>query len=183
MYTLYLKEHNVTGLKYLGYTERNPHKYGGSGVYWRKHIKKHGNDVTTTVLFESEDLVAAKLRAKELSNEWDIVNNPFFANLKTEDVDGGIPGVETRTKIGAKSKGRVFSDESKRKMSVSRKKHIMTPEHKANIGKAAKGRVLSEESRRKISEAMKGRTQTEEHRRKNSEAAKRRYANVHSATD
>jgi hypothetical protein len=73
--------------------------------------------------------------------------------------------------------------ESKRKMSVSRKKHIMTPEHKANIGKAAKGRVLSEESRRKISEAMKGRTQTEEHRRKNSEAAKRRYANVHSATD
>lgn len=183
MYTLYLKEHNVTGLKYLGYTERNPHKYGGSGVYWRKHIKKHGNDVTTTVLFESEDLVAAKLRAKELSNEWDIVNNPFFANLKTEDVDGVIPGVETRTKIGAKSKGRVFSDESKRKMSVSRKKHIMTPEHKANIGKAAKGRVLSEESRRKISEAMKGRTQTEEHRRKNSEAAKRRYANVHSATD
>ena len=36
---LYLKQHNITGLKYFGKTEQNPYKYKGSGIYWLRHLK------------------------------------------------------------------------------------------------------------------------------------------------
>lgn len=51
--SLYLKTHNQTKMKYLGYTSQNPYNYKGSGVYWSSHIKKHGNDVHTKVLFDN----------------------------------------------------------------------------------------------------------------------------------
>ncbi len=45
---LYIKTHNKTGMKYFGKTvSEDPEKYSGSGVYWKRHIEKHGNDVTT----------------------------------------------------------------------------------------------------------------------------------------
>lgn len=38
--TLYIKIHNVTGLKYFGKTTKNnPEKYTGSGKHWKRHIK------------------------------------------------------------------------------------------------------------------------------------------------
>jgi hypothetical protein len=37
---LYVKTHNKTGLKYLGQTsQKDPHKYPGSGTRWRHHLK------------------------------------------------------------------------------------------------------------------------------------------------
>lgn len=50
-----IKTHLVTGLNYLCVTEKeNYEKYTGSGLHWKLHIKKHGYNCTTTVLFESE---------------------------------------------------------------------------------------------------------------------------------
>ena len=50
MIYLYIKTHNVTGLKYLGKTEScDPHKYKGSGKYWNIHLKKHGNDYSKQI--------------------------------------------------------------------------------------------------------------------------------------
>ena len=44
-YSLYVKTHQVTGLKYLGQTSKSdPHKYTGSGKYWLRHIKQHGKN-------------------------------------------------------------------------------------------------------------------------------------------
>jgi hypothetical protein len=41
IYYLYVKTHNITGLKYLGYTSRkNPHKYTGSGTRWLNQYAK-----------------------------------------------------------------------------------------------------------------------------------------------
>ena len=55
MYYLYVKTHNITGLKYLGITTSNSVEvYKGSGKYWRRHIRKHGYDVTTEVLLETK---------------------------------------------------------------------------------------------------------------------------------
>ena len=56
MYKLYVKTHNITGLKYLGKTNnKNPHKYRGSGTYWKRHIAVHGYDVTTEILLITDD--------------------------------------------------------------------------------------------------------------------------------
>lgn len=43
MISVYLKEHNTTGLKYLGITRKDPVNYDGSGSLWREHLKENGN--------------------------------------------------------------------------------------------------------------------------------------------
>ena len=40
---LYHKRHGITGLNYFGKTVRNPYKYNGSGLYWKRHLAQHGN--------------------------------------------------------------------------------------------------------------------------------------------
>lgn len=87
---LYLKTHNKTGLKYLGKTKKpDPHKYEGSGVVWQKHIKKHGYDVKTEILFESDDPELFKKIALEYSHKLNVVESKEFANLTHEMGDGG----------------------------------------------------------------------------------------------
>ena len=55
-YKLMIKTHNLTGLKYLCITKRaNWQDYLGSGTRWNRHLKKHGNDISTELLFESDD--------------------------------------------------------------------------------------------------------------------------------
>ena len=55
MFRLMFKQHNVTGLNYLCVTQKEKYvEYPGSGVYWQKHLKKHGVDITTHVLYESK---------------------------------------------------------------------------------------------------------------------------------
>ena len=55
-YSLYVKTHQVTGLKYLGQTSKSdPHKYTGSGKYWLRHIKQHGKNWDTEILLESQN--------------------------------------------------------------------------------------------------------------------------------
>lgn len=90
VYYLYVKTHNQTGLKYLGQTSSSdPHKYRGSGTRWLKHIKKHGNDVTTEILVETNDKAIIREKGIEYSNIFNVVESPEWANLKIEEGDGG----------------------------------------------------------------------------------------------
>ena len=86
---LYLKTHRVTGLKYLGKTTQDPYKYKGSGLRWTRHLAKHGNDVSTLILFESEDKQQIKNQGQYYSDLWNIVNDQSFANMRPETGDGG----------------------------------------------------------------------------------------------
>ena len=106
MITLYLKTHNKTGLKYLGKTVVDPFKYKGSGVYWSNHLKKHGNDVSTDILFESESKEEITEKGLYYSTEWNIVESKEFANLIDETGSGGDTSMH-------------FTDESRRKISES----------------------------------------------------------------
>ena len=90
MIYLYKKTHNETGLQYLGKTIRDPYKYHGSGLYWKRHIKEHGNDVTTEVLFQTEDKEEFKKVAIEYSNKLDIVDSKEWANFREETGHGGF---------------------------------------------------------------------------------------------
>lgn len=86
---LYLKTHNKTGLKYLGKTTQDPFTYLGSGKRWQNHLKKHGNDITTKILLETDDPVEISKWGTYYSNLWNIVKSKDFANLKLESGDGG----------------------------------------------------------------------------------------------
>lgn len=100
IYTLYKKTHNKTGLQYLGYTKQeDPHKYLGSGIVWNWHIEKHGYDVTTEILFQTEDRTQIKTMGQYYSRLWNIIEEVdkhgkrTWANLKEEDGQGGsMPG-------------------------------------------------------------------------------------------
>jgi hypothetical protein len=104
---LYIKRHLVTGLCYLGKTIRDPNLYSGSGVYWRRHLAKHGFDIETTYteLFDTkEELTETALFLSEL---YDIVNSPNWANLMIENgMTGGSLSDESLLEISKKLKGK-----------------------------------------------------------------------------
>jgi len=106
---LYVKTHNQTGLKYLGKTiSSNPHLYQGSGTVWRRHIKKHGYDVTTEILLETTDPNELKEVGIYYSNLWNIVESKEFANIVPEMGDGGVMPwtIESRQKLSKTIKGK-----------------------------------------------------------------------------
>lgn len=88
MFYLYVKEHNITGLKYLGQTCQDPYKYRGSGKYWKAHIKKHGYNVNTKILLVSENLNDIKITGLFFSKLWNIVKSSEWANLNEESGTG-----------------------------------------------------------------------------------------------
>lgn len=87
-YFLMLKQHNVTNLKYLCFhygTKDNCFRYTGSGTYWVAHLSKHGKDITTTILLESDTQSAIADAGIVYSKLWDVVISKEFANLTIED--------------------------------------------------------------------------------------------------
>ena len=154
---LYIKKHNDTGLKYFGKTVKSdPVKYKGSGKLWTRHLKAHGNNVTTIwfQLFNNEkDLVEF---ATKFSKENNIVESKEWANLKPEDGlwGGGVKGIKLKPR----------SEEHKKKISESVRRHLI------NSGRPPKEKVVkeknirpsgwkwSDEDRAKLSAQRMGRT-------------------------
>ena len=124
---LYVKEHTKTGLKYLGKTTADPYKYQGSGVYWREHIKKHGNNVTTTWAHLYNDPAVLTEEALFLSKVYNVVESTEWANLINED---GSTGGKTYER----------TNEHNMLMSQALKGRVFTQEHKDKIGDAHTGR-------------------------------------------
>jgi hypothetical protein len=105
IYSLYVKTHTITGLKYLGYTSEDPFKYKGSGHYWKRHISKHGYYIETNIIFQTTDLVEIKSMGQHYSKLWNIVEaidnngNKLWANLKEESGQGGAMSPLSITKM------------------------------------------------------------------------------------
>lgn len=128
--TLYIATHNITGLKYFGkttkyYTQLELQQYyHGSGVYWKKHLKKHGNDVTME-LYGIFSVKIVEQIAINFSIDNNIVENTEWANLKNENgLDGNIAGVplsekhKAAIKLASKTKKK-DSEYTKRKRAKS----------------------------------------------------------------
>lgn len=91
IFYLYLKE-VPSGLKYLGITTQNPYKYYGSGIFWRRHLKKYKygiKKIKTEILYESESQEDIEIKGLYYSNLWNVIENPEFANLISESGYGG----------------------------------------------------------------------------------------------
>ena len=86
---LYAKQHRDTGLRYFGKTKSNPYSYKGSGTYWKRHLKIHGNNVETTWVQAYEDETILTEEAIFFSKVYNIVENNEWANLTFENgLDG-----------------------------------------------------------------------------------------------
>lgn len=158
MIYLYVKTHNITGLKYLGKTIQDPFKYKGSGKYWTRHIKKYGNNVTTEIIFQTEDKELFRKKAIFYSEYFCIVENKNWAKISREEGQGG------NTNNYDKHRGKGSRPNAKGKTGPKGKKQ--TPEHSEKIGKSVseywknnkriawnKGIPMSEGQKQKLKEA------------------------------
>lgn len=87
---LYVKTHNLTGLRYFGRTTDNPYDYRGSGAYWTRHLEMYGNNVSTKVIGTYTDSRELRAAAKAFSDEHHLGSSTKWANLYPED--GGVAG-------------------------------------------------------------------------------------------
>jgi len=188
---LLVMSHNVTGLKYFCKTAdlRNVYNYKGSGLYWKKHLNKHGKDVTVGVMGFYTDYQRCRDAALKFSQENDIVNSDAWANLVLENgTDGALSGSDNpfygkkhtpemtehlrQQKIGKSvNKGAYRSPENRAKISASlkgRKNPV--------VSKALTGRKLPQETIEKMKESRKGYTHSMETREKLRQKAKAQWA-------
>ncbi len=193
LYYLYVKTHNVTGLKYLGYTKRDVYQYSGSGIDWQSHLEEFGYDFNTTVLLQTEDKKEINATGRFFSELWDVANSSGWAN-KIPETGGG----------SGQFHGRKHTIESREKMKASQKLAAVgrtpgqacieaarlsnqgpkTDEHRANLSAALMGRSYEDQGRReltleereKISASKRGKPRSEETKQKLREAAQKQWA-------
>lgn len=141
--TLYKKTHRKTGLKYLGYTSQDPFRYIGSGKYWCRHLKLHGNEIDTEILLQTSDKTKIKDLGLYYSNLWNIVESKEWANLKIESGDGGAMGPLSRKKVSEKMQGRPKSKEWKENHSKIMTGKNIAPNQKLIIAMQCLGRIMA----------------------------------------
>ena len=195
---LLVMSHNVTGLKYFCKTSdlRNIYNYKGSGLYWKRHLVKHGKDITVGVMGFYTDYQRCRNAALKFSQENDIVNSDAWANLVLENgTDGALNGSDNpfygkshtpemtehlrQQKIGKSvNKGAYRSPEQRAKISASLKgrKNLA-------VTKALTGRKLSQETKDKLSAIRKGFKHSMETKQKLSQMAKVQWARQKSAEE
>ena len=104
MYHLYIKTHRITGLMYLGYTSsKDPEKYRGSGKRWTNHIKKHGYNCWTDIIYSTTNKQEIEELGRYYSEAWNIVESREWANLKFETGDSGYCPLSNSPEARAKA--------------------------------------------------------------------------------
>jgi hypothetical protein len=161
MIYLYVKTHNITGLKYFGKTTRkDPYKYKGSGIYWKKHLKKYGNNFHTVIIGIFDNETECEKVALDFSNKNNIVNSEQWANLKEENgLDGSPKGLKFsdshKEKIRQSRLGKCYNDfdvETRQKMSEASKRKIQKQiENGTHLFSGETGSIFAKENnKRKI---------------------------------
>ena len=172
MISLYVKTHKQTGLKYFGKTVQDPFSYLGSGIRWTRHLAKYGNDVSTEIIGQFENIDECSKVALQFSAENDIVKSKEWANLIPENgmIGGAIHNSphsdETKLKISEANKGRLVGEKNPR-FGIR-----LLAEENGFFGK-----THSDETKLKISEANKGRLVGEKNPAKRPEVREKLSAN------
>jgi len=94
-------------------------------------------------------------------------------NISITATGGGGPcSEETKKKMSDSKKGKKHSEKAKKKMSDSKKGIVFSEEHKKKISKSHKGKILSEKTKKKMSKSHKGKIISLETKKKTSIAMK-----------
>lgn len=124
---LYVKTHNITGLKYFGKTTSNKTNYRGSGTYWKRHLKKHGCDITTEIIGYFTDADECMRVALEFSQTHNIVQSIEWANQCVENGLAGGDTISNRTQadkaIASEKRRRTIAEKSPEELAEWRAKN------------------------------------------------------------
>lgn len=171
--SLYTKTHNITGLNYLGQTSKpDVNLYPGSGKYWKRHIAKHGTDVSTFIITQCETITDIRNWGLFYSIIWDVCESNEWANLKEEAGQGGKQSSEVRLKMSQIKKeqfssgktepwckGKTLSVDTCKKISASQigRKHseeTIQKMKRADRSTYRRTAPVSDETKRKLSEIL-----------------------------
>jgi hypothetical protein len=141
-YKLMVKRHTTTNLKYLCITKRENYlEYSGSGVYWKKHLKTHGSEYSTELLYESSNYEVFIAKCLEYSALYNIVESDEWANAIPESGYGNSESGRCNFElyweyVDDTTKANIIS---RRNQSI-KSNHWATKSHKDKVcGKIAKG--------------------------------------------
>ena len=95
-------KHDITGLQYFCKTTRlhEVQYYKGSGIHWKRHLRKHGRHVTVGVLGLYYDEARCSAAADKFSADNDIVASDQWANLIDENGYSGAPSGDRHPMYG-----------------------------------------------------------------------------------
>lgn len=141
-------------MHYLGFTSKNPHKYLGSGIYWKRHCKKYNYkiaDIKTYILHETGNKKDIEIFGEYYSNLFNIIERDDWANLTKEQGQGNSfwlgkkrPGIwnkwigenhwtknqDVKNKIANSTRGKIHSEKTRKKISENNKGKIRSSEIK-----------------------------------------------------
>lgn len=153
---------SIDGKRYFGITSQKPNTRWrqGNGYIKNKHfyrsILKHGwENFEHNIILSDVDENIAKEKEQELIKLYNTTNPKYGYNI-TKGGDNRPPCPDhVRKKISEKTKGRIVSEETRKKMSIACKnkpKRILTKEHKEKISKSLIGnkRALGKKSHGKM---------------------------------
>lgn len=162
---LYVKTHRKTGLKYFGKTTKDPFKYTGSGILWKRHLAKHGNEVDTEVIGWFDSPAVCRIVALWFSAKHGIVESDGWANLRKENGFDGAP-------VG--HDGHRFSEQERQKLSeVGKRRWSVPTEREAQAKRTAS--AWTPERRAKHAELIASRW-TEDARAQHAEKLRKKHA-------
>lgn len=161
MHYLMIKTHNVTGLKYLCKTSsQNPYTYHGSGKHWKRHLKKYGRNISTEIVFQTEDIDEFNTKCLEYSKKYDVENSTDWANLIVETgLDGGRTHDDPYWLNGHK-----HSEETKKRIGLFSKRSVKIRKENGTYKAPFLDKKHSEDTKIKISKSSKGKPKSNEHK-------------------
>ena len=141
---IYLTTNLINNKKYIGKRQK-PYfdiKYKGSGVYLKNAISKYGyENFSCEILKECYSIEELNKSEKELIHKFDAINSKDYYNI-AEGGDGGNTGRQYKGMPPHKDK---HSEETKIKMSMSRKGHTVSQETRNKISLSNKGKKRTSE--------------------------------------
>jgi hypothetical protein len=172
---IYKKTLLLTGRSYIGQHKGNDPNYYGSGVDWKKDIKKYNidwnRDIITEILEYVEDINQLDEREEYWLKYFDVVNNPLYYNKTTKPFGPITHSETTRMVLSNKNKGKKREGEALDNLRKGHEKRILNINGE-KISQAKKGHECYKNPKRgeKISKANLGRKDTEETKKKKSQA-------------
>ena len=171
-FIVYEHKNKTNGMRYIGITSCSPNKrWGKNGSHYKKNahfwnaIQKYGWDgFEHNILYSGLSMQDACIKEKEIIEKYQTYNPSFGYN----NTKGGEEVIE-------------FSDQSKQRMSNSKKNRVITKEWREHLSESGKGRVpwnkgkhLSDEHKEKLRIASTGRKQSIEAISKTANAHKKK---------
>ena len=178
---IYKITNTVNGKSYIGQTINKPEyrinnhfNLNDKGcVAIHNAIRKYGRDAfTLEILHEALDIFLDDLEIAEINKHNTLAPNGY--NIEGGGNANKVLSDQTRQKMSESRKGRKVTLETRKKLSEANRGKKHTLETRKKLSEAHKGKTLSLEHRQKLSEAHKGKTLSFEHRQKMSEAHKGR---------